>query len=68
MDIEYEATFLNTDKSEFLKDSVSAIIVRKKDNKVFIGRRKEDKEFSPGLWETIGGRIERVQGTHFFGH
>jgi len=46
-------------KNEFLKDSVSAIIIRKKDNKVFIGRRKEDKEFSPGLWETIGGRIEK---------
>lgn len=39
--------------------SVSAIIVREKDDKVFIARRKESKEFSPGLWETIGGRIEK---------
>jgi adenylate cyclase class 2 len=46
-------------KNEFLKDSVSAIIIRKKDDKVFIARRKENKEFSPGLWETIGGRIEK---------
>jgi len=44
---------------EFLKNSVSAIIIREKDNKVFIARRKENKEFSPGLWETIGGRIEK---------
>ena len=41
-----------------MKDSVSAIIVRKKDGKVFIGRRKENKSFSPGKWETIGGSIE----------
>jgi len=46
-------------KEEFLKDSVSAIIIRKEDNKVFITRRKENKEFSPGLWETVGGRIEK---------
>src|SRR4030042_2701702 len=46
-------------KNEFLKDSVSAIIIREKDNKVFIARRKKDKEFSPGLWETIGGRMEK---------
>ena len=39
--------------------SVSAIIVREKDDKVFVGRRKENKEFSPGLWETVGGRVEK---------
>lgn len=39
--------------------SVSAIIVREKNNKVFIARRKENKEFSPGLWETVGGRVEK---------
>ena len=38
--------------------SVSAIIIRKKDDKVFIARRKENKEFSPGLWETVGGRVK----------
>jgi len=46
-------------KNGFLKDSVSAIIVRRKDDKVFIARRKKEKKFSPGLWETIGGRIEK---------
>jgi len=45
-------------KNELFRDSVSAIIIRKKDNKVFITRRKKDKYFSPGLWETVGGRIE----------
>lgn len=45
-------------KNELLKDSVSAVIIRKKDNKVFIARRKENKYFSPGLWETVGGRTE----------
>lgn len=39
--------------------SVSAIIIREKDDKVFVARRKENKEFSPGLWETIGGRVEK---------
>lgn len=53
----------NETRKEFLKDSVSAIIIRKQDDKVFIVRRKENKEFSPGLWETIGGRIEKCETT-----
>ncbi len=40
-------------------NSVSAIIVRKKDNKVFIGKRSSDKKFSPLKWETIGGRMKK---------
>jgi len=39
--------------------SSSAIIIRKSDNKVFIARRSLNKEFSPGKWETIGGRAEK---------
>lgn len=38
--------------------SVSAIIIRSIDNKVFITKRSKNKEFSPGKWETVGGRIE----------
>ncbi len=39
--------------------SVSAIIIRKSDNKIFITKRSSDKEFSPGKWETVGGRVEQ---------
>src|SRR6056297_3191698 len=42
-----------------MKDSVSAVIIRDKDNKVFIGKRSLNKEYSPGEWETIGGRVEK---------
>lgn len=38
--------------------SVSAIIIRDSDNKVFITKRSKNKEFSPNKWETVGGRIE----------
>ncbi len=38
--------------------SVSAIIIRNSDNKIFITKRSKNKEFSPGKWETVGGRIE----------
>lgn len=38
--------------------SVSAIIIRAKDNKVFVTKRSNDKKFSPGKWETVGGNVE----------
>ena len=38
--------------------SASAIIIRQKDNKVFIAQRSLNKKLSPGEWETIGGKIE----------
>jgi len=37
----------------------SAIIFREKDNKVFVAQRKLTKTFGAGLWETIGGGIEK---------
>lgn len=36
-----------------------AIIIRNEDSKVFIGKRKLTKNFGGGLWETIGGGIEK---------
>jgi len=39
--------------------SVSAIITREKDNRVFIGKRALNKEYAAGEWETIGGSIEK---------
>lgn len=39
--------------------SVSAIIVRPSDNKTFVTERSLNKEFSPGKWETVGGKVER---------
>lgn len=39
--------------------SASAIIIRKKDNKVFVTKRSCHKKFSPGKWETVGGNIEQ---------
>lgn len=39
--------------------SVSAIIIRNEDNKVFITKRSKNKKFSPNLWETVGGRIKK---------
>ncbi|MDD3284412.1 MAG: NUDIX domain-containing protein [Patescibacteria group bacterium] len=38
--------------------SVSSIIIRNIDNKIFIAKRSKNKEFSPELWETVGGHIE----------
>lgn len=35
------------------------IIFRAQDNKVFIAQRKLTKSFGGGLWETIGGGIEK---------
>jgi len=37
--------------------AASAIIVRG-DGRVLIGRRNDLKKIAPGLWETIGGKIE----------
>ncbi len=36
-----------------------AIIFRQEDEKVFIAQRKITKSFGGGLWETIGGGIEK---------
>lgn len=36
-----------------------AIIYREQDNKVFIAQRKLTKSFGGGLWETVGGGIEK---------
>lgn len=37
----------------------SAVIVRDKDNKVFITKRSQNKKYSPNKWETIGGKVEK---------
>ncbi len=39
-------------------DSVSAIIINSSGDKVFLAQRSKNKDFSPGKWETIGGRME----------
>jgi len=39
--------------------SVSAVIIRREDDRVFIGKRALNKEYSPGKWETIGGSVEK---------
>jgi 8-oxo-dGTP diphosphatase len=38
-------------------NAVSAIIIRESDDAVYIGKRSYMKKISPGLWETIGGKI-----------
>lgn len=42
-----------------MSSSVSAIITREEDGKIFIGRRALNKEYAAGKWETIGGSIEK---------
>ncbi len=39
--------------------SVSAVIIRKEDDRVFVAKRSLNKRYSPGKWETIGGNIEK---------
>ena len=41
--------------------SVSAIIIRQSDGKIFLGQRSYSKKWSPGKWETIGGRTRRKE-------
>lgn len=36
----------------------SAIIIREKDNKVFVTKRGKNKKLAPGKWEMVGGAIE----------
>lgn len=38
-------------------NSSSAIIIRSEDDKVFVTKRSLDKKYSPGKWETVGGRV-----------
>lgn len=36
----------------------SSIIIRPKDNKIFIAKRSYRKKLSPGMWEMVGGKSE----------
>jgi len=38
--------------------SISAIIIRQANDKVFVTKRSKDKKYSPGKWETVGGNVE----------